>query len=108
VHFIVTQVLRLPAGSIVGLSESQVARRKHALEAVPKRKGWYTATLDLCFKVGEAIQYDGELPKVLANAVDAPKREGKPAGGSKKPPAGKTDDAAGDDAGDSDQGDAAP
>jgi hypothetical protein len=104
VHFIVTQVLRLPAGSIVGLSESQVARRKHALEAVPKRKGWYTATLDLCFKVGESIQYDGELPKVLADAVEAPKRA--KAAGDKKPAAGTPP--AGDDAGDSDQGDPAP
>jgi hypothetical protein len=85
-HYVVTATLRLPAGSVVGLSEAQAARRKHMLVPVEKRKGWYAASLDLCFKVGEAIQYEGELPKSLANAVEAPKRDGKAAGG-KKPPA---------------------
>jgi hypothetical protein len=86
-HYVVTATLRLPAGSVVGLSEAQAASRVHALAAVPKRKGWYAASLELCFKVGEAIQYEGELPKALADSVYAPKREGKAAGGS-KPPAG--------------------
>ncbi|HWH75554.1 MAG TPA: hypothetical protein VNV16_14950 [Methylibium sp.] len=86
-HYVVTATLRLPAGSVVGLSDAQAARRKHMLVPVAKRKGWYAASLDLCFKVGEAIQYEGELPKALASAVEAPKRAGKPAG-SDKPPAG--------------------
>jgi hypothetical protein len=92
-HFIVTQTLRLPPGSVVGLSASQAQRRAYALEPVPKRKGWFTATHDLCFKVGEAIQYEGELPKALANSVDVPQRAGKPAGGK---PAGDPPPAAGD------------
>jgi hypothetical protein len=83
-HYVVTATLRLPAGSVVGLSAAQAAPRQHALTPVPKRKDWYTATLDLSFKVGEAIQYEGELPKALANAVEAPKRAGQPAA---KPPA---------------------
>jgi hypothetical protein len=74
-HYVVISTLRLPAGNVVGLNEAQAARRVHAIEPVDKRKGWYLATHDLCFKVGEAIQYEGELPKVLASAVEAPKRD---------------------------------
>jgi|GEM_PF-4473485 len=84
-HYVVTATLRLPAGSVVGLSDAQASRRKHMLVPVAKRKGWYAASLDLCFKVGEAIQYEGELPKALASAVEAPKRAGKTAGGEKPP-----------------------
>jgi hypothetical protein len=74
-HYVVISTLRLPAGNVVGLTDAQAARRMHAIEPVDKRKGWYLSTLELCFKVGEAIQYDGELPKALANAVEAPKRD---------------------------------
>lgn len=82
-HYVVTATLRLPAGSVVGLSEAQASPRQHALAPVAKRKGWYEALTDLSFKVGEAIQYQGELPKALANAVEAPKRQGRDDGGGK-------------------------
>jgi hypothetical protein len=74
-HYVVTATLRLPAGSVVGLSDAQYSVRQHALLPIAKRKGWYQATTDLSFKVGEAIQYQGELPKALADSVDAPKRD---------------------------------
>lgn len=77
-HYVVTATLRLPAGSVVGLSDAQASVRRHALLPIAKRKGWYEATTDLSFKVGEAIQYEGELPKALVGSVEAPKREGKP------------------------------
>lgn len=105
-HYVVIATLRLPAGSVVGLSDAQAAPRGHALEAVPKRKGWFTATGELCFKVGEAIQYEGELPKALANAVEAPKRDGKAAGG-KQPPAGAGKAAGADTSSGGEGGDAA-
>lgn len=91
-HYVVVSPLRLPAGSVVGLSDAQASVRRHALSPIAKRKGWYQATTDLSFKVGEAIQYQGELPKALADSVDAPKRDAK----GKAAAAGG--DAAGDDA----------
>lgn len=74
-HYVVTATLRLPAGSVVGLSEAQAAVRRHALASVAERNGWYETLADLSFKVGEAIQYEGEMPKALAASVDAPSRE---------------------------------
>lgn len=76
-HYVVTATLRLPAGSVVGLSDAQASVRRHVLQPDAKRKGWYEATADLSFKVGEAIQYQGELPKALADNVEAPKRDDK-------------------------------
>lgn len=62
-------VLSLPAGVVLGLTEAQAAPRQTVLSAVPARKGWYTTTAAVQFKVGEAFLFDDDLPKHLAQAV---------------------------------------
>ncbi len=64
-------VLTLPAGAVLGLTEAQASTRAHVLQCVPARKGWYTTTAAVQFKIGEEIQIDGNLPPVLAHAVQA-------------------------------------
>jgi hypothetical protein len=67
--YVTLGALTLPAGTVLGLSESQAAPRKHVLRAVPARKGWYTATGEVQFKIGEEITCDGDLPKHLAQLL---------------------------------------
>jgi len=63
-------VLALGAGVALGLSEAQAKLRKHLLTPVEGRKGWYTTTGPVQFKVGEQIETDAGLPKGLAEAVE--------------------------------------
>lgn len=63
-------IVTLPAGAVLGLSESQAATRKHALEP-GKKKGFYTSTATVQFKVGESFHYDGDLPKGLADSLES-------------------------------------
>ncbi len=107
-HIIVTaRALELKPGALVGINEKQAARRKPFLQPVPKRAGWYQVTGAVQFKRGEALQIEGDVPKALAEVIEAPKRSGKPAGGDKppaqtgKPAGGEGDDtAAGGEGGD--------
>lgn len=86
-YMLVTSVLTLHAGAIIGLRPDQAATRQPFLKAVPKKKDWYEVLATIQFKVGEAIQYDGELPKSMVDIVEAPgaksKAEGK--GKAKEP-----------------------
>lgn len=70
--YITLAVLSLQAGTCLGLTEAQAASRKTVLAPVPARKGWYTTTGPVQFKVGEEIMHDGDLPKHLAHAVETP------------------------------------
>lgn len=65
----VIAVLSLPAGTRLGLSKDQARRRAHALK--PAGRGYYLTTAPVQFKVGEQVDYDGELPKHLATLVVA-------------------------------------
>ena len=65
-------VLSLQAGMLLGLTEAQAASRKTALAPIPTRKGWYTTTGPVQFKVGEEILCDSDIPKHLADAVESP------------------------------------
>jgi hypothetical protein len=95
-HIIVTaRALELKKGALVGISEKQAARRMPFLKPVPKRSGWYELTGTVQFKRGETLQVEGDVPKALADTVEAPKRAGKAAGGE-KPPAGTGKAAGGD------------
>lgn len=71
-------VLSLQAGVALGLTEAQAAPRAHALTPVPDRKGWYTTTAQVQFKVGEVFMCDDLLPKnlvcVTASVAKAPPR----------------------------------
>lgn len=75
--YITTAVLSLPAGVLLGLSVAQVAHRQHVLTNAPGRKGWYVATSPVQFKRGETLQVDGDLPKALADRLDAEDRAAK-------------------------------
>lgn len=66
-------VVTLPAGTVLGLSEAQARDRKHALEPMAT-KGFYTTKQPAQFKVGEVFDYAGELPKALAEDMDAVER----------------------------------
>lgn len=82
--YVTTAALCLPAGTVLGLSEPQAAPRKHALCALPARKGWYTTTGPVQFKVGEQIAYEGALPKPVAQLLCAKQA---PASAPTSPPA---------------------
>ena len=64
-------VLCLQEGAVLGLTDPQVATRSHALDSLPSRKGWYTATAPVQFKIEEEIQIDGDLPPSLARQLQA-------------------------------------
>jgi colicin import membrane protein len=70
--YITIAVLSLQAGMLLGLTEAQAASRKTVLAPAPARKGWYTTTGPVQFKVGEEILCDSEIPKHLADAVESP------------------------------------
>lgn len=59
------------ASARLGLSREQAAARAHALREVGK--GVYVAQQSVQFKAGETVSVDGELPKALAELVEAPK-----------------------------------
>ena len=54
-------------GAVVGLTEEQAAPRAHGLRSVGA--GRYEVTRTVQFKAGEVIEYDGILPKNLAEPV---------------------------------------
>lgn len=70
--YITIAVLSLQAGMLLGLTEAQAASRKTVLAPAPSRKGWYTTTGPVQFKVGEEILCDSDIPKHLADAVESP------------------------------------
>lgn len=78
-HMLVISVLTLQAGAQVGLRPDQAATRAPFLKPVPKKKGWFEVLAPIQFKVGEAIQYDGDLPKSMVELVDVPVKGGKSA-----------------------------
>lgn len=66
--YVAVAALTLPAGSVLGLNESQFKARKHALKPAGK-KGVYTCTEAVQFKAGEEFHFDGELSKAQASGV---------------------------------------
>lgn len=63
-------VVSFGAGSDLGLSKPQADARIASLHPVDGRKGWYTTTAPVQFKAGEEFQYDGDLPKGVAVALE--------------------------------------
>lgn len=64
-------VVAFAAGAELGLTKDQASARRHAITEHPKRKGWYVASGPLQLKAGEEFQYDGDLPKGMAESVEA-------------------------------------
>lgn len=68
--------LALAAGTLVGLTEKRQADRfRDALEPVDEKRGLYRLRRPVQFKAGEVVGLEGEIPKVLAEAVEATEPE---------------------------------
>jgi hypothetical protein len=63
-------VVAFAAGAELGLTKDQASARRHAITEHPKRKGWYIASGPLQLKAGEEFQFDGDLPKGMAESVE--------------------------------------
>jgi membrane protein involved in colicin uptake len=63
-------VVAFAAGAELGLTKDQASARRHAITEHPKRKGWYIASGPLQLKAGEDFQFDGDLPKGMAESVE--------------------------------------
>lgn len=63
-------VVTLGVGAVLGLTEAQAAARKASTTPIPGRKGMFLTTAQVQFKRGEEFLYEGELPRVLADALD--------------------------------------
>ncbi len=62
-------VIRVPAGTALGLSQAQVAARRHALHVRDEKKGIVTTTADVEFKAGEIIDL-AVVPKAWKDRVE--------------------------------------
>jgi Tfp pilus assembly protein FimV len=68
-RYIATAVVTLGTGAIVGLSEAQAASRKAYLRPVEGSKGKFELTSPIQLKAGEEFDYEGEVPKGMADQV---------------------------------------
>jgi hypothetical protein len=90
--YTVIAVLGFPAGVVLGLSDDQAGRRKHALKPLGA-KGVYETTAPVQFKVGETIATDAAVSKVLATFIE-PEEETKAKARDKAKEASATKDLA--------------
>lgn len=67
--FVALQPVLMPRGAVVRLSKDQAARTA-ALVAPADKKGWSVVKSPFHFKAGEAFEYEGDLPKALADLVE--------------------------------------
>lgn len=72
--YIALSVVAFAAGAELGLTKDQASARRHALTKHPKTKDWYVATGPVQLKAGEEFHYDGDLPKGMAESVEALKK----------------------------------
>lgn len=72
--YIALAVVAFAAGAELGLTKDQAGARRHALIKHPKTKDWYIATGPVQLKAGEEFQFDGDLPKGMAESVEALKK----------------------------------
>lgn len=75
--YIALAVVAFAAGAELGLNKDQASARHHVLTPHAKRKGWYQSTGPVQLKAGEEFQFDGDLPKGMADTLEpkAPSRE---------------------------------
>ena len=90
--------LALAAGTLVGLTEKrQFDRFRDALEPVDGKRGLYRLLRPVQFKAGEVVGLEGEIPKVLAEAVEPVEPEKR--GRKPKPPSKGAETGSGGDSG---------
>lgn len=77
---VINRPMTFPEGVELGLTGDQVRRRSHCLRA--KSEYVYLTTATVMFKVGEIVQYGGEMPKshhdrmrVMESKKETPKEE---------------------------------
>jgi hypothetical protein len=81
-HFQALQVLTLPAGAVLELTQQQFARRAQLVMPVGimgANPGRYQAVREVCFKAGEVFGYAGALSKVVAQECAKPAEPAAPA-----------------------------
>lgn len=71
-NYVAKELVTLPAGSVVELTDKQAADRAPRMTRVSK--GRYRLNEALQFKAGEAFGFDGDLPKTIANMVLTPEQ----------------------------------
>lgn len=59
--------ITIRAGSLVALGTNQARARAHALEHIEGDR--YRVRMEVGFKRGEVLGYDGEIPKILASQL---------------------------------------
>lgn len=71
-RFTTIGVVTFGAGVKLGLAAAQAAPRQAVLQPVDGQPGWYATTGAVQFKRGEQFDYDGDMPKALAQLVQLP------------------------------------
>lgn len=68
--YLATTTVSFGPGTRLGLTKDQAAARAHALTAAGR--GQYITRTAVQFKAGEVFNFDGEMPKGLADLVASP------------------------------------
>lgn len=68
--YVALAVVSFPENAELGLTQSQVSARNHALKPHGSRQGWWITTAPVQFKVGEKFKYDGDISKGMALSAD--------------------------------------
>jgi len=67
--------VKLPAGSVLGLSQAHADARRHCVRALDGRAGWYCVLGELHLKRGESVEFEGKAPKAFwPSLIQAPSR----------------------------------
>lgn len=69
--YIASNVVSFGAGAVLGLTKDQAAARAAFITPVPGKSGMFTTSGPVQFKRGEEFFFAGELPKSLADSVEA-------------------------------------
>jgi pyruvate/2-oxoglutarate dehydrogenase complex dihydrolipoamide acyltransferase (E2) component len=81
----ISKGVTLNPGTVLGLTDKQAASRAHALREV--KKGVFEVLSPVQFKIGEVIGYEGDLPRVIATALEDSDAKSEDAGKQEKAPA---------------------
>jgi hypothetical protein len=69
--YVAVTAITVLAGQLVRLTAAQLGRCTGLVKLAAGAEGWHEALVPLQFKRGEAFEIDGELPKGMADLVEA-------------------------------------
>jgi hypothetical protein len=72
--YVATAPVSMLPGALVRLTDEQL-RRASALVKPAQEKGWFEVVITMQFKIGEAFEFDGELPKGMVDVVAKHQKE---------------------------------